>query len=179
MQLGDVTQDYYGMKYFAEKSKLSELTIFIVDDNKVYQKLFRQMMEQFCYSVHTFGTGEEALEYSGLKPDLVFMDYHLDGVNPYAKKGDEIGRLFKKESPKSEVVMVSSDEKFKMLQKLNFMGNQNVIYKDKDVNKNLVDVSSDLLAARYMDSDRKYYLLRNVIIGTLVVLGAALVAMML
>jgi len=179
MEIGHVTQDYYGMKYYSEENKATELIIFVVDDNKVYLKLFRQNLEQYNYTVHAFSSGEEALEYSYLQPDIVFMDYHLDGINPYAKKGDEIAREFKLKSPDSDVVMISSDEKFKILQDLNFLGDRNVFYKDRHVLQNLSVVSSEILTSRFNDETRKYRQLRNVIFGVMTVLSSILLYMVL
>ena len=78
-----------------------------------------------------FTTGEEALQYISLKPEVIVMDYHLDGVNPYAKKGDKISKEIKKESPTTQVIMMSSDERFRLFSKLNIT--RKILYKDSNI----------------------------------------------
>ncbi|HEY4149110.1 MAG TPA: response regulator [Chitinophagaceae bacterium] len=57
--------------------------IFLVEDNPVYQTLILKQLESISQDIQVFSKGESFLsELSGLtiQPDLVILDYHLEGV---------------------------------------------------------------------------------------------------
>lgn len=125
-------QQHYGAAYFIEKNSDKDLTVFIIDDNEPYLNLLKKLVERPNFSVFTFTTGEEALEYIQLKPDLVILDYHLDGTNPYAMKGDRIAEIIEQRVPGVEIVLISSDNKFNLISELHLSQAQNIIYKDEN-----------------------------------------------
>ena len=133
MKTQTIIQDYYGASSFIEENHNKELVIFIVDDNKVYRRLMKNTINRPNFSVLTFSTGEECLKFLHLSPDLVLLDYHLDGVNPYAKKGDVIYPLIKENSPNTKIIMISSDEKFRLISDLNLKQKNKLVFKDDNV----------------------------------------------
>lgn len=133
MKTQTIIQDYYGASSFIQENNHKELVIFIVDDNKIYRRLMKRTINRPNFSVLTFSTGEECLKYMHLNPDLVLLDYHLDGVNPYAKKGDVIYPLIKEKSPDTKIIMISSDEKFRLISDLNLKQKSNLVFKDDKV----------------------------------------------
>lgn len=126
-----LVQDYYGGKFFIEQNKDKELTIFVVDDNKVYRSLMKHALKRSNFTILSFATGEECLDYLDLKPDLIILDYHLDGVNPYAMKGDEISEIIRERLPGTEVVIMSSDSKFQFISDVKL--SKRLIYKDDKI----------------------------------------------
>lgn len=131
MEAKHIVKDYYGASYFIEKNKDKDLIVFIVDDNLPYLNLLKKLLERPNFSVFTFSTGEECLEYLQLEPDLVILDYHLDGVNPYAMKGDRVAEIIEQKVPNVEIIMISSDNKFNLISELHLSNAKNVIYKDE------------------------------------------------
>ena len=60
----------------AEKS--SVFRIFVVEDDPMYQRMIRYLMElNPDHEVHVFSTGQECLERLSLAPDLISLDYSL------------------------------------------------------------------------------------------------------
>lgn len=131
MRTKNIVKDYYGASYFIDKNKDKDLIVFIVDDNIPYLNLLKKLLERPNFSIFTFSTGEECLEYLQLEPDLVILDYHLDGVNPYAMKGDRVAELIEQKVPSVEIIMISSDNKFNLISELHLSNTKNVIYKDE------------------------------------------------
>lgn len=123
-----LVQDYHGATYFIEKNKGKDLTIFIVDDNKVYLNLMKHSLARENFNVMTFTSGEECLNYLELNPDLIILDYHLNSVNPYAMNGDEVSKIIQKELPKTEMVIVSADKKFQFISDIHL--SKRLIFKD-------------------------------------------------
>ncbi len=130
MKTQTIIQDYYGALSYINQNNDKELIIFIIDDNPIYRQLMKQTLDSPCFSVLTFSTGEEGLDYLHLNPDIILLDYHLDGINPNAQKGDTIYRLIKEVCPKTEVFIISSDEKFKWFSDLNLKQKNKLVYKD-------------------------------------------------
>lgn len=138
-----LVQDYHGATYFIEKNKDKNLTVFIVDDNKVYLNLMKHSLKRENFNVMTFTSGEECLNFLELKPDLIILDYHLNGVNPYAMNGDEVSKLIHNQLPKTEIVIVSADKKFQFISDIHL--SKRLIFKDhkmiKKVNKHAKKVA--------------------------------------
>jgi len=125
-----IFQDYYGALYYIEENKDKKLTIFIVDDDLFYLTILnKKLTENSNFSVHTFSLGEDCLIYLSLKPDLVILDYHLNGKYTYAKNGAIIAQEIKEKSPTTETIIISSDQKLLFIDKLR----TKVMFKDRKV----------------------------------------------
>jgi DNA-binding NtrC family response regulator len=88
-------------------------SIFIVDDNKLTVLSLKKHLEKmFGSGVHisSFYEGESCLEKIDEHTDIVILDYFLDGENKKAKNGVEILKSIKQINPKTEVIMLSSNE---------------------------------------------------------------------
>lgn len=86
--------------------------IFLVDDDVLFLKLLEIEFEQKGnYAIETFETGELCLQKLGHLPDVIILDYHLDGIKKGAMNGidtlDKI-RMYLLEIP---VIMLSSQDK--------------------------------------------------------------------
>lgn len=84
------------------------LNLFIVDDNKsMVTALKHYLTNMFGNSVKisTFYTGSSCLEKIDKTTDVVILDYFLDDEN-----GNEVLKMIKKRNPKTEVIMLSSNE---------------------------------------------------------------------
>ncbi len=84
------------------------LNLFIVDDNKLMVTALKQyLMNRFGASlkISTFDNGESCLEKVDKETQIVILDYFLEGKN-----GLEILKSIKEINPKTEVIMLSSNE---------------------------------------------------------------------
>ena len=58
--------------------------IFLVEDNPVYQTLILKQLENISHDIQVFSNGEDFLSEQHVQPDLVILDYHLEGtINGY------------------------------------------------------------------------------------------------
>lgn len=88
-----------------------ESIIFIVDDDKLFAEVLKRKLVIKGYKqVFTFNCGVDFLNEVSTKPDLIFLDYDLGDLN-----GIEVLLKVKKRSPNTEVIMVSSQEKQKII----------------------------------------------------------------
>ena len=136
---------YFGVSSFIEKNKKKDLTIFIVDDNETYLHLLKQLLDHENFSVFTFTSGEEALEYSQIKPDLLLIDFHLNSKDINALDGDHIAELFRQRVPKLEIALISSDTKINLISELHSIKLNEVIFKDGHDLEKIIEVSNKLV----------------------------------
>ncbi|MEO5682189.1 MAG: response regulator [Chitinophagaceae bacterium] len=79
--------------------------IFVVEDNPVYQTLVLKQLENISQDVHVFSTGENFLAATGPRPDLIILDYNLDGcINGY-----DVLKELKRRPCTSPVIFFSSN----------------------------------------------------------------------
>jgi CheY-like chemotaxis protein len=79
--------------------------IFIVEDNPVYQTLVLKQLENISEDVHVFSTGENFLAELNYPPDLIILDYNLDGCIT----GYDVLKALKKLTYTSPVIFFSSN----------------------------------------------------------------------
>jgi len=141
-------QDYHGALYYISKNKDKMLTIFIVDDDIFYLKLLqKELSENSLFSIHTFSKGEDCLNYLSLSPNLIILDYHLDGQHSYAKNGAIIAKEINERLPNTETIIISSDHKLSFVDKLKET-NTTVFFKDSFVYKKIETTFFSILKKR-------------------------------
>lgn len=89
-----------------------KITIFLVDDDIVFLKSLEiEFVRETNYNIKTFSTGELCLEHISSGPDVVILDYHLDGIDKTAMNGIATIDKIKAINPEIPVVMLSSQDK--------------------------------------------------------------------
>lgn len=95
--------------------KNEPIKVFLVDDDAVYLKLLEiEFMEFPIYKVSTFHTGEECLKHLDENPDVIILDYLLDGVEKTAMNGILTLDQIKEYDSDIPVVMLSSQDKIEV-----------------------------------------------------------------
>lgn len=89
-----------------------KIKIFLVDDDAVFLKLLQIEFLQFDdFIVETYPTGEACIKNLKNAPDVIILDYYLDGIVKDAMNGLETLDKIKELNPEIEVVMLSSQDK--------------------------------------------------------------------
>jgi len=92
--------------------KTKKINIFLVDDDPVFlQSLEIDFLLDEHFSAETYPTGELCIKNLSRNPDLIVLDYHLDGVHGGAMNGMETLDKIKAFNPHIPVVMLSSWDK--------------------------------------------------------------------
>ena len=90
----------------------NKIKVFLVDDDALFLKAFEiDFLHHTDFTVETFSSGELCLENLSQKPDVIILDYHLDGVDKNAMNGIETLDKIKTLNPDIPVVMLSSQDK--------------------------------------------------------------------
>jgi two-component system OmpR family response regulator len=93
----------------------NKIKIFLVDDDALFLKSLQiEFSENTNFEIETFSTGELCLANIFKNPDVVILDYQLDGVEENAMNGiktlDQI-KAFNQDIP---VIMLSSQDKIEI-----------------------------------------------------------------
>ena len=73
-----------------------------------------EFMEHADFSIETYPTGELCLANLSHNPDVVILDYHLDGIDKTAINGIETLDKIKTFNPDITVIMLSSQDKIEV-----------------------------------------------------------------
>jgi two-component system OmpR family response regulator len=90
----------------------NKIKLFLVDDDAVFLKSLEiEFLQHADFAIETFATGELCMENLSSDPDVIILDYFLDGIDKNAKNGIETLDKIKAFSPDIPVVMLSSQDK--------------------------------------------------------------------
>lgn len=89
-----------------------KVRVFLVDDDPLFLKALELSITSNIgpITINTFQTGEACLQNMRLKPSIVILDYFLNSEVPYAWNGMNILQQIKKISPRTKVIMLSSQD---------------------------------------------------------------------
>jgi two-component system, OmpR family, response regulator len=92
-----------------------KIILFLVDDDALYLKSLEiEFLEHADFSVKTFATGELCMAGLSNNPDIIILDYQLDGIEKNAMNGIETLDHIKAFNPDIPVVMLSSQDKIEV-----------------------------------------------------------------
>ena len=90
----------------------TKIKLFLVDDDALYLKSLEiDFLKLDNFYVETFETGEQCIENLSHNPDVIILDYHLNGIHKNAMNGIETLDKIKAFNPDIPVVILSSQDK--------------------------------------------------------------------
>lgn len=90
----------------------NKIKLFLVDDDAVFLKSLEiEFLQHADFDVETYSSGELCMKYLSNNPDVIILDYHLDGIDKNAMNGLETLIQIKALQPKMPVVILSSQDK--------------------------------------------------------------------
>jgi two-component system, OmpR family, response regulator len=93
-------------------SNENKIKLFLVDDDALFLKMLEiEFLQQADFNIETYYTGELCLTNLSHNPDVIILDYHLDGIDSNAMNGIEILDKIKEVNPNIPVIMLSSQDK--------------------------------------------------------------------
>jgi DNA-binding NtrC family response regulator len=92
-----------------------KIKLFLVDDDAMYLKLLEiEFLQHADFEIETYATGELCVANLSNQPDVIILDYRLDGVDESAMNGIETLDRIKKFNPDLPVIMLSSQDKIEV-----------------------------------------------------------------
>ena len=90
----------------------TKIKLFLVDDDALFLKSLEiEFLQHADFTIETFATGELCMKNLSHNPDVIILDYHLDGIDKTAINGIETLDKIKAYNPDIPVVMLSSQDK--------------------------------------------------------------------
>jgi two-component system, OmpR family, response regulator len=92
-----------------------KILLFLVDDDALYLKSLEIEFAQNTEStIRTFATGEQCLKNLSFNPDVIILDYHLNGIQKNAINGLDALDKIKAINSQIPVIMLSSQDKIEV-----------------------------------------------------------------
>lgn len=90
----------------------NNITLFLVDDDALFLKSLEIEFQQHAdFNIETYATGELCVESLSHNPDVIILDYQLDGIDKSAMNGIETLDKIKAYNQDIPVIMLSSQDK--------------------------------------------------------------------
>jgi DNA-binding NtrC family response regulator len=94
---------------------INKIKLFLVDDDALFLKSLEiEFLHHENFLVETFETGERCVENLPSKPDVIILDYMLNGIVENAMNGMDTLDKIKEYDATIPVVMLSSQDKIEV-----------------------------------------------------------------
>jgi len=95
--------------------KNEKIKLFLVDDDAVFLKSLEiEFLQHADFVIETFSTGELCMANLSHNPDVIILDFHLDGIEKNAMNGMDTLDKIKAFNPDIPVIMLSSQDKIEV-----------------------------------------------------------------
>lgn len=95
--------------------KENKIKLFLVDDDALFLKSLEiEFLELADFKMETYATGELCIANLSHKPDVIILDYHLDGIDKKAMNGIQTLDLIKAFDANIPVIILSSQDKIEV-----------------------------------------------------------------
>jgi DNA-binding NtrC family response regulator len=89
-----------------------KIKLFLVDDDPIFLKLLEIEFSNISqYDIETFVTGELCVQNLSKMPDVIILDYHLNGINKNAMNGIDTLKFIKNFNLDISVIMLSAQDR--------------------------------------------------------------------
>lgn len=96
-------------------NKENKIKLFLVDDDALFLKSLEILfLENADFIVETYATGELCVANLSRNPDVIILDYYLDGIIASAMNGLETLDKIKEINDEIPVIMLSSQDKIEV-----------------------------------------------------------------
>jgi DNA-binding NtrC family response regulator len=91
---------------------IKKIRLFLVDDDALFLKSLEiDFLSQSDFEIETFATGELCIANLSNNPDIIILDFHLNGIDKNAMNGLDTLVAIKEYNVEIPVIMLSSQDK--------------------------------------------------------------------
>ncbi|HVA99006.1 MAG TPA: response regulator [Bacteroidia bacterium] len=139
--------------------KNEKIKLFLVDDDALFLKSLEiEFLQHADFIIETYATGELCMKNLAHNPDVIILDYQLDGIDKNAMNGietlDKI-KIFNQDIP---VVMLSSQDKIEVA--VNCMHHRafDYVVKSETAFVRLQKIITTIFQYKKMEKELKWYM---------------------
>jgi len=139
--------------------KIDKIKLFLVDDDAVFLKSLEiEFLQHADFVIETYSTGELCLKSLAHNPDVIILDYHLDGIDKAAMNGIETLDKIKVINPDIPIIMLSSQDKIDVA--INCMHHRAIDYvvKSETAFIRLKKIISSIFSYKKMEKELNWYM---------------------
>lgn len=142
-------------------NKNGKIKLFLVDDDALFLKLLEIEFSQHAdFVIETFATGELCLANLLQEPDIIVLDYYLNGIDPNAMNGVDTLDKLKQITPDLPVIILSSQDSIEVA--VNCMHHQayDYVVKSETAFMRLLKIISSIVKQQKMEKQLNWYIER-------------------
>ncbi len=139
----------------------NKIKLFLVDDDPLFlRSLEIEFLQHADFAIETFATGELCMEHLSHNPDVIILDYHLDGIDKNAMNGIQTLDKIKNFNPDIPVVMLSSQDKIDVA--INCMHHRafDYVVKSETAFMRIQKIISSIFSYKKMEKELNWYMER-------------------
>jgi two-component system, OmpR family, response regulator len=137
----------------------SKIKLFLVDDDAVFLKLLQiEFLQNADFEIETFPTGELCIKHLLHNPDVVILDYHLDGIDKNAMNGIKTLDKIKSINSDIPVIMLSSQDKIEVAIDCMHHRATDYVVKSETAFMRLQKIITNIFSYKKMEKELNWYM---------------------
>ena len=138
-----------------------KIKLFLVDDDAVFLKMLEiEFLEHADFDIETFATGELCIDNLHFNPDVIILDYHLDGIDKSAINGIDTLDKIKAFSQDIPVVILSCQDKIDVAIKCMHHRAFDYVVKSETAFMRLKKIITTIFRYKKMEKELRWYMER-------------------
>ena len=143
------------------KTDSGRIKLFLVDDDALFLKSLEiEFLQHADFAIETFSTGELCIEQLTQNPDVIILDFHLDGIDKNVMNGMQTLDKIKAVNPDIPVIMLSSQDKIEVA--INCMHHRafDYVVKSETAFMRLQKIITSIFSYKKMEKELNWYMER-------------------
>jgi two-component system, OmpR family, response regulator len=137
------------------------IKLFLVDDDAMYLKSLEiDFLHRADFDVESFATGELCVANLSHNPDVIILDYLLNGIDKNAMNGIETLDKIKAFNPDIPVVMLSGQDKIEVAVDCMHHKALDYVVKSETAFMRLQKIITNIFSFKKMEKELKWYMER-------------------
>lgn len=139
----------------------NKIKMFLVDDDALFLKSLEiEFLDNADFDIQTFATGELCIDSLDEDPDIIILDFHLDGIKKNAMNGLETLDKIKSFNRETPVIMLSSQDKIDVAIKCMHHKATDYVVKSETAFFRLKQIITSILHSQKVEKQLHWYMNR-------------------
>ena len=137
----------------------NRIKLFLVDDDTLLLKAMEiDFLQHTNFIIETYATGELCIENLSRNPDIIILDYHLDGITKDAMNGVDTLDKIKAKLPDIPVIMLSSQDKIDVAINCMHHHAHDYVVKSETAFMRLQKIIADIIQSKKIEKELSWYM---------------------